>query len=111
MPHLIAGDAQRKLVMGDTRETEKLLGPLVERVKDAGIAYSMHIVEGSPVTYIPRFASEKECNAVVMCTDGRKEPNRLAMGSIAERVFEYLKVPEDGGVRLQGVFPRFVPAG
>jgi nucleotide-binding universal stress UspA family protein len=93
MPHLIAGDAQRKLVMEDTREAEKLLSPLVERAKGAGISYRVHIVEGSPVTHIPRFASEKECNAVVMCTDGRGEPDKLAMGSITGRVFQYLSIP------------------
>jgi len=93
MPQVITADAQGKRVTGDTREAEKLLTPLAERAKDAGIASSMHIVEGSPVTHIPRFASEKEFHAVVMCTDGQNEPNKLAMGSLTARVFQYLRVP------------------
>jgi nucleotide-binding universal stress UspA family protein len=79
--------------MEDTSEAEKLLNPLVERIKKADIAYDVHIVEGSPVTHIPRFAAENECNVVVMCTDGRDDPVKLAMGSITERVFQYLSVP------------------
>jgi nucleotide-binding universal stress UspA family protein len=93
MPYLITGDAHRKLVMEDTSEAEKLLHPLTEYVKSTGVAYSVRIVEGSPVTYIPRIASESGFDVVVMCTDGGDEPDKLAMGSITERVFQYLSVP------------------
>jgi nucleotide-binding universal stress UspA family protein len=93
MPYLITGDAHRKLVMEDTREAEKLLRPLTERARSAGIAYSVRIVEGSPVTYIPRIASENKVDAVVMCTDGDDEPDRVTMGSTTGRVFQFLRVP------------------
>jgi nucleotide-binding universal stress UspA family protein len=93
VPYLLAGEEHKKLVMGDAKEAEKLLSPLVERVRSAGIAYSIHIVEGSPVTHIPRFASESKCNIVTMCTDGHNDPAKLAMGSITERMFQYLSVP------------------
>ena len=92
VPYLIFGEAHRKLVMEDTSEAEKLLSPLAERAKNAGIAYSIHIVEGSPITHIPRFAAERKFNIVAMYTDS-DAPSRLAMGSIAERVFQYLSVP------------------
>jgi nucleotide-binding universal stress UspA family protein len=52
----------------------------------------VHIVEGSPVTHIPRFAANNKCNVVVMCTDG-SEPGKVAMGGLTERVFQYLRVP------------------
>jgi nucleotide-binding universal stress UspA family protein len=90
VPYLITEEAHRKRIMQDTSEAEKLLDPLLTRVKEAGITYRVHIVEGSPVTHIPRFASESKFNAVVMCTDSGEEP---AIGSIAERVFQYLSVP------------------
>ncbi|MCL1985963.1 MAG: universal stress protein [Betaproteobacteria bacterium] len=93
IPHLVTGEAHRKLVMEDTREAEKLLEPLVQRVRNAGIAYSVHIAEGSPVTHIPRFASEKKVNVVIVCTGGHSEPIELVMGSVTERVFKYLSVP------------------
>ena len=93
MPYLITGEAHRKLVMQDTSEAEKLFAPLVASVKDAGIAYSVHIVEGSPVTHIPRFAADRKCDVVVMCTDGQSEPGKHSMGVLAERVFQYLSVP------------------
>jgi len=93
IPHHITKNEHRKLLKRDTTEAEKMLIPLAARVKNAGLAHSVHIVEGSPGTYIPRFAAEQAVNAVVMCTDGHDEPGRLTMGSIAERVFPYLRVP------------------
>jgi nucleotide-binding universal stress UspA family protein len=93
VPFLITMEEHRKLFTQDTREAEKLFNPLVERVRNAGIACSVHIVEGSPVTHIPSFASAKQFNVVVMCTDGDAEPVKLSMGSIAMRVFQYLDVP------------------
>jgi nucleotide-binding universal stress UspA family protein len=93
MPHLIAGDAQRKLVIGDASEAENLIKPLADRANSAGIAFSVHIVEGSPVTHIPRLASDKQCNAVVMCTDGTDSSKKLSMGNLAGRIFQYLNVP------------------
>jgi nucleotide-binding universal stress UspA family protein len=93
MPYLITGDAHRKLVMEDTTEAEKLLHPLTERARSAGVAYSVRIVEGSPVTHVPRIASEGTVDAVVMCTDGDDEPDRVTMGSTTGRVFQFLRVP------------------
>ena len=91
--HLITVEEHRKQYLQDTSEAEKLFSPLVDRVRSAGITCSVHIVEGSPVTHIPSFASAKKFNVVVMCTDGDAEPVKLAMGSIAVRVFQYLDIP------------------
>ena len=93
VPYLLAGEDHKKLVMGDAREAEKLLSPLVERARDSRIAYSVHIKEGAPVTHIPRFALEHKCDIVVICVGGRSEPVELVMGGVAERVFKYLSVP------------------
>jgi len=93
VPYLITGEAHRKLIMQDTSEAEKLLDPLVRLVKEAGITYQVHVVEGSPVTHIPRFASERKFNVVVMTTDGDSGPLKLTMGSITGRIFQYLSVP------------------
>jgi nucleotide-binding universal stress UspA family protein len=92
VPYLITGEEHRKLVMEDASEAEELLKPLVERARSAGIAYGVHIVEGSPVMHIPRFAAERKFNVVVMYTDS-DDPVKFAMGSIAERVFQFLNVP------------------
>ena len=95
--YLITREDLKKLVMGDAREAEKLLSPLVERVRDAGIAYSVHIMEGSPVEHIPRFALERTCDAVVMYAGGRDEMGKLVgkltMGGVVERVFHAIHIP------------------
>ena len=93
IPYLITVEEHRKLFLQDTREEEKILQPLVDRVRLAGVTCSVHIVEGTPVTHIPRLASEKKFEVVVMCTDSGDDPVKLAMGSIAARVFQYLRVP------------------
>jgi nucleotide-binding universal stress UspA family protein len=91
--HLLTVEANKKLVMEDTGEAEKLLNPLVERAKAAGVAYSIHLVEGAPEALIPGFASQKECDIVVMCTDNDKDSAKLAMGGLSGRVFQNLGVP------------------
>jgi len=97
VPYLLSGEDHKKLVMGDSREAEKLLGPLVERVRDAGITYSVHIMEGLPVTHIPMLAFEGKCDVVVMCVGSHNnepgEPRELVMGGVAERVFQYISIP------------------
>ena len=89
----ISGDAHKRLVMQDTEEAEKLLQPLVERAKDAGIACSVRIAEGSPTLLIPRIASEASCDIVVMFTDGRSTLGKVFTGSVTERVLQNLSVP------------------
>ena len=93
VPYLLAGESHNKLVMGDAGEAEKLLSPLTERVRDSKIAYSVHVVEGSPMARIPRFALEHTCDIVVMCVGGHSGPEELVMGGVAERVFKDLGVP------------------
>ena len=93
VPYLIPGDAHKKLVMENSHEAEKLIQPLVDRVKNAGIAYSVHIQEGTPAMLIPRFASKNVCDIVVMFTDGRSSLDKLFTGSVTERVLQTLNVP------------------
>ena len=92
VPYLI-GEAHRRMVLEAFGEAEKLLDRLVERTKDAGIAYSVHVVTGAPATHIPIFASNNDCNIVIMCTDVGEDSVKLAIGGIAERVFQKLGVP------------------
>jgi len=97
VPYLLAGEEYKKLTMGSTIEAERLLSPLVERALGAGIKYSIHIMEGSPVNHIPRFALEAKCNIIVMYSAGRNEFDKLmggfAQGSITERVLHASHVP------------------
>ncbi|MCL2123423.1 MAG: universal stress protein [Desulfovibrionaceae bacterium] len=93
VPCLISGDAHKKLVMENAGEAEKLLQPLTDRVKMAGIAHSVHILEGAPAMLIPRFASEAACNVVAMFSDGRNTLGKLFTGSVTERVLQKLSVP------------------
>ena len=97
VPYLIAGEDHKKLVMENTQEAEKLLAPLVQRVKDAGIAYRVHIVEGSPAMHIPSFAKEGRFDVIVMFTGERNGLGvligKLVMGSITERVLHATSIP------------------
>jgi nucleotide-binding universal stress UspA family protein len=94
--HLITGEPHKQLVMQDAHEAEKLIRPLAERTKNAGIAYNLRIIEGSPMTHIPKFAAENKFDVVVMCTGSHLEPNDPGdhvIGSVTERVYKYLNVP------------------
>jgi len=97
VPYLVSGNDHRKLIMEDAKEAEKLFEPLSERVKNAGIAYSVHILEGSPAVHIPRFATEKKFDAIVMYSGGHDELGKLigklVMGGITERVLHTVNIP------------------
>ena len=94
VPQLITEEAHKRLILGAAGEAEKLLDRLAERVRNAGIAYCVHIVEGLPVTHIPSFAANHGCDVVVMCSDGGDEMvAQQTIGGIAQSVFQYLSVP------------------
>jgi len=97
VPKRIGGEAHKKLVMENTREAEKLLAPLVHRTEAAGIAYRVHIVEGSPAMQIPRFAVEGKFDIIVMFAGERNSLGELigkvVMGSISERVLHATSIP------------------
>jgi nucleotide-binding universal stress UspA family protein len=97
VPYLIPGESRKKLIMEDSQEAEKLLAPLVERVRSAGIAYRVHIVEGSPVTHIPKFASEGKFDIIVMFAGERNNLGqlirKLVVGSVTERLFHAVNIP------------------
>jgi len=94
---LIPGESRKKVVMEDSREAEKLLAPLVERTKSAGIACRVHIVEGSPVARIPDFASEGKFDIIVMFAGERNDLGKLirklVVGSVAERLLHAVNIP------------------
>ena len=89
----IPGEARKELAVEAAKELEALVQPLAECVKSAGIAYSVHIVEGEPAMLIPQIASELACNVVVMFTDGRNTLGKLFTGSVTERVLQDLCIP------------------
>ena len=89
MPHLITSEAYKKLVLEAVGEAEKLLDRLVDRVGKAGIAYNVHIVEGSPVAHIPSFAADNKCDVVVMFTD----LDKLFTDTVTYRVLQNLSIP------------------
>ena len=95
--YLITGNEHRNLVMEDAGEAEKLFAPLPERVINAGITYSAHILEGPPATLIPRFAEEGKFNAIVMYSSGHddlgKLIGKLVVGGVTERVLHAINIP------------------
>ena len=60
-------------------DAEQEMAPLCQALRERGIAYEQHVVEGSSAEAIARFACEHHCAQVVM---GPQAP-----GHLSERVF------------------------
>lgn len=67
----------------------------IDLVEDAvaGLSIETEIVEGSPSKEIVSYASENDCDVIVMGTHGRSGVDRLLLGSVAERVVRSAPVP------------------
>ncbi|MFC7007906.1 universal stress protein [Halalkalicoccus salilacus] len=69
----------------------------LERVRGIVEGYDVpvrtHLIEGSPSREIVDFATEEDCDLIVMGTHGRGGIDRLLLGSVAERVVRGSSVP------------------
>lgn len=58
-----------------------------------GISVERVLVEGAPSKEIVEYATEEDCDLIVMGTHGRGGIDRLLLGSVAERVVRTSSVP------------------
>jgi nucleotide-binding universal stress UspA family protein len=67
---------------------EKRLREQLEQVRPGNpkIPVSHVLLEGDPATEITRFAADAGIDVIVIGTHGRTGPDRLALGSVAEKV-------------------------
>ena len=69
----------------------------LERVRTLLESYEVpvrtHLIEGSPAREIVDFATEEDCDLIVMGTHGRGGIDRLLLGSVAERVVRGSPIP------------------
>lgn len=72
-------------------EGEEALRAAEERASTDRVVTAMR--EGAPSREIVEYASEADCDLVVMGTHGRGGLNRLLLGSVAERVVRSSEVP------------------
>lgn len=70
-----------------------VLEPYMERLDEAGLSYSWHVLVGHVAQSIARFAKEQKFDKVVMGTHGRSGLTQLLMGSVAQNVIRRLKIP------------------
>lgn len=73
------------------REGEHALAQVEERA--TGVDLTTQMVDGSPSKEIIRYATERDCDVIVMGTHGRSGFDRLLLGSVAERVVRSSEVP------------------
>jgi nucleotide-binding universal stress UspA family protein len=64
-----------------------------DRLDEAGIAYTYHVLVGPVAQTIARFAKEQKFDKVVMGTHGRSGVTQLLLGSVAQNVLRRLKIP------------------
>src|SRR5262245_795389 len=86
-PANLAMDSGWTMHIPEDRETvTKQLRSLIEPFASAGIALRLETVEGDAAREIARHADETHADFIVMGTHGRSGFDRLALGSVAEKV-------------------------
>ena len=66
----------------------------VERVAaERDVRVTTAVVEGTPSREIVKYATEEDCDLIVMGTHGRGGLDRLLLGSVAERVVRSSTIP------------------
>jgi nucleotide-binding universal stress UspA family protein len=59
----------------------------------SGVKATWLIEKGRPFEHIVRFANSLDVDLIVMGTYGRRGVEKMAIGSVSERVIEYSKCP------------------
>lgn len=75
------------------RDGEEAVDRVREIAEGRGVPVVGELVEGSPSREIVRYATDHDCDLVVMGTHGRGGLDRLLLGSVAERVVRSSPVP------------------
>ena|SRR3989304_5737398 len=79
-----------------SREIEKLekkLEEFIAQYTDAGITITTGVYSGEPYLEIIHAADKTGANMIIMGTHGRKGVAYLVLGSVAENVLRYARVP------------------
>ena len=75
-------------------EAQRNLDPAGEQAKAAGVSVELvHVPESAPAEGIIATAEKQGCDLIVMASHGRRGLGRLVLGSQANEVLAYSKVP------------------
>ena len=73
---------------------QRNLDPAGEQAKKAGVSFELvHVPESAPAEGIIATAEKQGCDLIVMASHGRRGVRRLVLGSQANEVLAYSKVP------------------
>ena len=73
---------------------KKILDEAGEQAKAAGVSFELvHVPESAPAEGIIATAEKQGCDLIVMASHGRRALGRLVLGSQANEVLAYSKVP------------------
>jgi nucleotide-binding universal stress UspA family protein len=77
-----------------TMWAQRNLEPAGEQAKAAGVSFELvHVPESAPAEGIIATAEKQGCDLIVMASHGRRGLGRLLIGSEANEVLAYSKVP------------------
>lgn len=72
---------------------KKVMSKVKKIIEDSGVEVKEVLLEGHPANEIINFAGNNKMDLIVMGTLGKTGFERLLMGSVAEKVVRYSKVP------------------
>lgn len=75
------------------REGKRAISVVENVAESHGVSIETAVREGSPAKEIQRYATEEECDILVMGTHGRSGVDRLLLGSVTERIVRTSPIP------------------
>jgi nucleotide-binding universal stress UspA family protein len=98
IPYWVYGDYANSSLINEVEKeqesfAEEYLDNVLKELTKDGIAARKIVLKGEPAQNILDYAEKNSVDLIIMTTHGRSGPARWTMGSVAERVTQYSKVP------------------
>ena len=85
---------QREGLIEELREeSEKLLAPFKERLRQAGVDFTVKVHKHSPAEAILDVAREEKCDLIILGAKGHSELSELVLGSVSSKVLHAATCP------------------
>ncbi len=83
----ILGQPYRDQIISEINDQAKeIVRPYLEQLKDAGVAFTVRLMEEPAGTMIPEVARDEKCDLIIMGSRGLSNLQGLIIGSVTHRV-------------------------